>query len=288
LAERELRTSIVVKRIKEIKADIPRTGGKKMHFLLTDTFQKHGIKVGRDKLFDLIAEYGLQVRRRKRRRIATTDSDHPYRKYPNLVKELQVIRPEHLWVSDITYISLSEGFCYLSLVTDAYSRKIVGYCLYPTLKAEGPVNALQMALTGLADKLGGTLIHHSDRGVQYCCGDYIALLESREMLISMTEKGDPYENALAERVNGILKDEFALDKTFASYWQALQLVEIAVAAYNKIRPHASCDYLTPEVAHKQQGALPMRWKKKIKEKPAVKACVAAPAVGVSSEADGFP
>lgn len=259
-----------------------------MHFLLTDTFEKHGIKIGRDKFFDLLAEYGLQVRRRKRRRVATTDSDHPYRKYPNLVKELQVIRPEHLWVSDITYISLSEGFCYLSLVTDAYSRKIVGYCLYPTLKAEGPVNALQMALTGLPDELTGTLIHHSDRGVQYCCGDYIALLESKEMVISMTERGDPYENALAERVNGILKDEFALDKSFDSYALALQSVDNAVAAYNKIRPHASCDYLTPEMAHKQHGALPMRWKKKIKDNPVVKANVAAPAVGVSSEADGFP
>lgn len=255
-----------------------------MHFLLTDTFQKHGIKVGRDKLLDLMAEHGLQVRRRKRRRMATTDSDHPYRKYPNLVKELQVSRSNHLWVSDITYISLSEGFCYLSLITDAYSRKIVGYCLCPTLKADGPVNALQMALTGLPDKLGWSLIHHSDRGVQYCCGDYIALLESREILISMTEKGDPYENALAERVNGILKDEFVLDKTFPTYEQALQSVNKTVEIYNKVRPHASCDYLTPEMAHKKHGVLPMRWKKKTR---AVKAGDAAPAAGVSSEADGF-
>ncbi len=241
---------------------MPRIGTRKLHYLLTDTLQKHNISIGRNKLFDLLAEYGLLVRRRKRKRINTTDSNHPFRKYPNLIRELQVLRPNHLWVSDITYISLADCFCYLSLVTDAYSRKIVGYCLHPTLKKEGPLTALRMALSSLADKPEDTLIHHSDRGLQYCCTDYIALLESKEMIISMTEKGDPYENAIAERVNGILKDEFALDKDYNSFSIAQQAVKSSIVTYNELRPHASCNYLTPDAAHGQNGLLKSKWRRR--------------------------
>ena len=240
---------------------MPRIGTRKLHYMLTETLQKHNISIGRNKLFDLLAEYGLLVRRRKRKRINTTDSNHPFRKYPNLVRELQIVRPNHLWVSDITYISLKESFCYLSLVTDAYSRKIVGYCLYPTLKKEGPLAALRIALGSLPDKPEATLIHHSDRGLQYCCTDYITLLESKGMVISMTEKGDPYENAIAERVNGILKEEFALDKDYGNFDIAHEAVKYAVATYNDLRPHASCNYLTPTIAHKQSGPLKSKWRK---------------------------
>ena len=240
---------------------MPRLGTRKLHYLLTDTLQKHDISIGRNKLFDLLAEYQLLVRRRKRKRINTTDSNHPFRKYPNLIRELQVLRPNHLWVSDITYISLVEGFCYLSLVTDAYSRKIVGYCLYATLKKEGPLRALRMALDNLPGKPEATLIHHSDRGLQYCCTDYITMLESKGMVISMTEKGDPYENAIAERVNGILKDEFALDKEYSSFETAHKAIEKAITTYNGFRPHASCNYLTPDVAHGQTGTIRSRWRK---------------------------
>jgi len=241
---------------------MPRIGTRKLYHMLTETLLKHDIKIGRDKLFDLLNEYGLLVRRRKRRRINTTDSNHPFHKYPNLIRELQVERPNHLWVSDITYISLTKEFCYLSLVTDAYSRKIIGYCLHPTLKKEGPLQAMEMALQTIPGKLQDPLVHHSDRGLQYCCFDYTTLLENKSIAISMTEKGDPYENAIAERINGILKEEFALHNDFDNYEKAKQAVESAVQVYNTLRPHASCNYLTPEQAHQQQGFLKPKWKRR--------------------------
>lgn len=241
---------------------MPRIGTRKLHYMLTDTLQRHNIRIGRDKLFNLLEEYGLLIRRRKRKRMYTTDSNHLFRKYPNLIRELTVSAPDRLWVSDITYISLTGGFCYLSLVTDAYSRKIVGHCLYPTLQREGPLRALRKALSSLPAPSGTKLIHHSDRGLQYCCTDYTTLLEKNAMHISMTEKGDPYENAIAERVNGILKDEFALDKDFDTFALANIAVSNAIATYNQLRPHASCNYLTPEQAHQQQGLLKTKWKRR--------------------------
>ena len=258
-----LHDSIVVKRVKEIRQQMPRIGTRKLHYMLTETLQKHQISIGRDKLFDLLAEYGMLVRRRKRRRVNTTDSNHPFRKYPNLVRELQVLRPNHLWVSDITYISLKDGFCYLSLVTDAYSRKIVGYCLHPTLKKEGPLQALAMALATLPKRPEAPLIHHSDRGLQYCCSDYTTLLENNGISISMTEKGDPYENAIAERVNGILKEEFGLYNEFEEMEYANDTTMQAIDTYNQYRPHASCDYLTPQQAHQKQGLLKTKWKRRL-------------------------
>jgi len=241
---------------------MPRIGTRKLYYMLTEKLVLHGLSIGRDRLFDLLSEYGMLVRRRKRKRVCTTDSRHPFRKYPNIIRELEVLRPNHLWVSDITYISLEEKHCYLSLVTDGYSRKIMGYCLYPTLKKEGPLQALQMAMGQLPGKPGEPLIHHSDRGLQYCCQAYTALLQGTGIAISMTEKGDPYENAVAERVNGILKEEFALDKDFDNFEQAAQAVKNAVVTYNSLRPHASCNYLTPDEAHRQKGLLPRKWKSK--------------------------
>jgi len=241
---------------------MPRIGTRKLHYMLQEKLPLHGITIGRDKLFDLLSDYGLLVRRRKRRRVATTNSSHLFKKYPNIIRDLQVQRPNNLWVSDITYISLEEKFCYLSLVTDAYSKKIMGYCLYPTLQKEGPLLALQHALGTLGGKPEKPLIHHSDRGLQYCCTQYTALLEDSGISISMTEKGDPYENAIAERVNGILKDEFALDREFKNFEQAQAAVTHAVNTYNNLRPHASCNYLTPEAAHQQAGLLLQRWKPK--------------------------
>jgi putative transposase len=220
--EQGLQDAIIITHIKELRKQMPRLGGRKLQHMLTPLLAEHGIDVGRDKLFDLLADNGLLVRRRKRRKVATTDSNHPYRRYPNLVKGLETLSAEQLWVSDITYISLKEDFCYLSLVTDAYSRKIVGYCLYPSLKAEGPLLALDMALQQYSGN--GRLIHHSDRGSQYCCHQYTALLQENGIRISMTEKGDPYENAIAERVNGILKAEFQLDNEFDNFEQARKLL----------------------------------------------------------------
>jgi putative transposase len=240
---------------------MPRIGTRKLYHMLAGTLKEHNICIGRDKLFDLLEEYGMLVRRRKRKKVCTTDSNHPFRKYPNLTRELHVLRPNQLWVSDITYIRITDGFCYLSLVTDAYSRKIVGHCLYPTLQKEGPLKALQQALAARSTSVHA-LMHHSDRGRQYCCDVYVNVLVDSQVIISMTEKGDPYENALAERVNGILKDEFLLDRKFADYENATGAVNIAVSTYNTLRPHASCNYQTPDQAHQQQGPLPMRWKKR--------------------------
>lgn len=245
---------------------MPRIGTRKLHYMLGDVLQGHGLSIGRDKLFDLLSECGMLVRRRKRKRISTTDSNHPFRKYPNLVKDLRVLRPNQLWVSDITYISKVDGFCYLSLITDAYSRKIIGYCLYPDLKKEGPVHALEAALDNVADTLKDPLIHHSDRGIQYCCYHYTDILKNKAIGISMTEKGDPYENAIAERVNGILKSEFELDKKFSSFSEAKDAVDRAIHTYNHLRPHASCNYQTPEQAHQQQGPLLMKWSKRPKRR----------------------
>jgi transposase InsO family protein len=259
----QLTDSVVIKTVQEIRQQMPRIGTRKLYYMLNETLEKHKIKLGRDKLFDLLDEYGLLVRRRKRRKVSTTDSDHPYRKYPNLIRELVVTRPNQLWVSNITYISMEEEFCYLSLVTDAYSRKIVGYCLHPTLKREGPISALKMALRALPGVPSLTLIHHSDRGIQYCCYDYTTLLEVNGLSISMTEKGDPYENAIAERVNGILKSEFLLDQEFKDYETAYAAVGNAISVYNELRPHASVDYLTPEQAHRRQGLIQTKWKRRL-------------------------
>jgi transposase InsO family protein len=157
---------------------------------------------------------------------------------------------------------MADKFCYLSLVTDAYSRKITGYRLHPTLQKEGTLLALEMALAALPGKPREPLVHHSDRGLQYCCNQYIALLQTNGLAISMTEKGDPYENAIAERVNGILKEEFALDREFENFAQAQKAVDNAVGTYNQLRPHASCNYLTPDQAHQQQGLLASKWKHK--------------------------
>ncbi len=255
---RGIRDTLVLKLVGDIRRDLPRIGAAKLHFMLTEPFGRHAIKLGRDGLYDLLDRHGMLMRKR-RRKARTTDSDHPYRKYPNLIRDLALDGPCQLWVSDITYLRAGDSFCYLSIITDAYSHKIVGYRLQKGLHAEGPLLALKMAVA--ANKVTEALIHHSDRGVQYCCGEYVDELKANKIRISMTENGDPYENALAERVNGILKDEFELDQTFEHYGAASVAVDSAAVRYNNLRPHASCDYLTPDVAHEGQGVLRKRWGK---------------------------
>jgi len=256
--ELAMKNAIIIKRVQEIRADMPRIGTRKLHYLLAATLAEHKIDIGRDKLFDLLSDYGMLVRRRKRRKVYTTDSNHPFRKYPNLIRDLVVLEPNQLWVSDITYISLSCSFAYLSLVTDGYSRKIVGYCLYPTLEKKGPLSALKMAMSQWS--VHTALMHHSDRGLQYCCAEYIELLTTHGIAISMTEMGDPYENAIAERINGILKHELGLNKTFKSLQEAEGAVSKAIQVYNTQRPHSSCNYLTPTEAHQRDGLLLKKWK----------------------------
>ena len=237
---------------------MPRIGTPKLSFMLRESFQKHDIKMGRAALNDLLSAHGMLIRK-KRRKPKTTDSNHWYRRYENLIAGLQVMQSNQVWVSDITYISIRDRFAYLSLVTDAYSRKIVGYCLCESLESSGPLKALKMALEtirGTCDKP----VHHSDRGVQYCCNEYTSTLTAHGILISMTQKGDPYENAIAERVNGILKSELGLGIVFSSLQQAFLIVDQSIMTYNRLRPHASCEYLTPEKAHEKKGELHRKWK----------------------------
>lgn len=224
---------------------------------MKDFLQVHQFQIGRDAMFDLLSEHGLLVTRRKRKGFITTLSKHRFKRYPNIIKNFIPIAPNQLWVSDITYIHLKDGFAYLSLITDAYSRKIVGFYLSKNLSASGPLKALRMALAN--NSAITNLIHHSDRGVQYCCDDYVKLLTDNNVKISMTENGDPLENALAERVNGILKSEL-LEDVFGDYNSAQQAVAIACSTYNYLRPHSSIDNLKPFEAHQKNGEIPKRWK----------------------------
>jgi len=252
---------IVLEMVAGIRRELPGLGVHKLHWMLGQPLRTNGIKMGRDKLNDLLRRNDLLVRKRKRRSPRTTESYHRFKKYPNLIKDLVVSRVEEVWVSDITYICVGNDFNYLFLITDAYSHMIIGHCLHSLLANDGALIALEMALKSRTNKTLG-LIHHSDRGVQYCSFDYIRTLMEQGVGVSMTEGGDAYENAMAERVNGILKTEFHLDKLFKSRSDALLAVEKAVSAYNQLRPHMSCGYLTPAQAHTTTQELIKRWKPK--------------------------
>jgi transposase InsO family protein len=224
---------------------------------MQDFLSLHSFQIGRDAMFDLLADRGLLITKRKRRGFITTLSKHRFKKYPNIIRDFIPVAPNQLWVSDITYIHLANGFAYLSLITDAYSRKIVGFFLSRDLSAQGPLKALKMALAGNPERNG--LIHHSDRGVQYCCDAYVKLLQDKKIKISMTQNGDPLENAIAERVNGILKQEL-LEEVFPDYELAQKSIAIACSTYNHLRPHGSIDNLKPAEAHQKNGELKKRWK----------------------------
>jgi putative transposase len=252
-----VREDVVLQEVIAIRNDLPRVGTRKLHYLLQNSLESHQIKIGRDYLFDLLSEHKLLVRQRKRKAI-TTDSRHWMRKYSNLIRNMPVTRPEQVWVSDITYIRLTNQWGYLSLITDAYSRKIIGYCFRNDLMAEGCIEALQMALKNRM--YHEPIIHHSDRGSQYCSHQYVNLLNQNTIGISMTENGDPYENALAERVNGIIKTEFNLHSSQLGFEQTYNQIKRSIKVYNEIRPHSSCDYLTPNQAHLQSENLKKRWK----------------------------
>lgn len=234
-----------------------RLGTRKLLHLMQHFLVAHGFQIGRDALFDLLSKNNLLVSQRKRRGCVTTLSRHRFKKFPNLIEGFIPIAPNQLWVCDITYIHLKNGFAYLSLITDAYSHKIVGFYLSEDLSAEGPLKALKMAFENNPHLTG--LIHHSDRGVQYCCDAYVKLLEKNKVKISMTENGDPRENAVAERVNGILKTEL-LEAEFANFEIAQNAVAVACSTYNHLRPHNSIDNLKPVEAHQKSGELKKRWK----------------------------
>lgn len=250
---------VVLTLVGEFRAAVPMLGTRKLLHLLIPEMEKHEIKMGRDLLYDLLRFHGLLIRRR-RRMVKTTDSHHWLRKYPNLIAHLSLSAPEQLWVSDITYIRTLEGFSYLSLITDAYSRKIVGYALHPSLEAVGCIAALEMAVDGRKRLSPFILIHHSDRGIQYCSQNYTALLNEDRIAISMTQSGSPYENALAERVNGIIKNEFFPKKVYQNHKEAKKSIAVIIGHYNERRPHASLNYHTPDQAHGMSGEIQKRWK----------------------------
>ena len=227
----------------------PRIGTRKLFELIQPD-------MGRDAFFELLRDNGLLVRR-KRYRVRTTFSSHRFRKYPDLRRDLVPERPNQLWVSDITYLRIKDDFAYLSLVTDAYSRKIIGFGVSHDLSTDNCLIALKMALsTRLTDQ---PLIHHSDRGTQYCSKAYTELLNKKNIAISMTQSGNPRDNAIAERVNGILKMEF-LDRKFDNINIAYKAVKEAINTYNYHRPHSSLDMLTPNKAHQTTGPLKRRWR----------------------------
>lgn len=257
---------IVLCLVRETRQIMPMIGTRKLLQQLAIPLKEHGIKMGRDQLFELLRYHGMLVRRR-RRMVKTTDSHHWLKKYPNLTIGLSLNASEQLWVSDITYIRTMQGFSYLSLITDAFSRKIVGYCLYPTLEAIGCVNALKMAIDNR--RKGCKLVHHSDRGIQYCSAAYVDVLKQNDIDISMTQSGSPYENALAERMNGILKNEFYPKRVYQNHKEAFKVLAANIEIYNCKRPHLSLGYLTPEIAHEKEGEFTKSWKVYPKKKKQV-------------------
>ncbi len=225
-----------------------RWGVRKIYPLLQEDLVKFGIKMGRDKLFELLSYHGLLVSKRKRK-FFTTQSHHWLRKYDNLANNMVVLRPNQLWVSDITYIEFNSTVYYLYLITDAYSQKIVGWTVALNLKAESALKALSLALSAQKDIAPNSLMHHSDRGVQYCSYEYTGLLKKNGILISMTKPGSPHENAIAERINGILKEEWLIDLEKQDITDVEKCLEEIINIYNEFRPHQGLGYSTPVQVH---------------------------------------
>ena len=249
---------IVLSLVYEYRNEMGRIGCRKLQHLINSRLPED-IKVGRDALYSLLERNSL-LHKRRRKSVRTTWSNHWMHKYPNLITGVIPTASNQIWVSDITYIeTVNDGFMYLHLVTDLYSRKIMGWCLSPTLHAEYTLKALEMAIRNAGCCLTG-LIHHSDRGCQYCCERYVSLLKSSGILISMTQSGDPLENAVAERVNGIIKNEWLMHENIIDGNIALKRISEIVNIYNNIRPHASLNYLTPESAYTENGILERKWK----------------------------
>jgi putative transposase len=254
-----LEQEIVLEKIYEIRKELPKTGCIKLYKELNNGFlQGHGISMGRDAVFNLVRSQGMLIKTKKKW-VHTTNSFHRFKVHADLVQRRAALHAEEIWVSDITYLRTSACFVYLSLVTDAYSRKIVGYHLATDLKTIGCIKALKQALKGrlYPDR---PLIHHSDRGTQYCCDDYVSLLRDSNIQISMTQTGSPYDNAIAERVNGILKMEFDMEKTFKNVTQAKSCVELGIHKYNNLRLHTSCQFQTPQDTHLLENIIKNREK----------------------------
>ncbi len=238
----------VVELVENIRMKMPKIGGRKLYFMLNEPLKT--LKIGRDKFFNILKANHLLITPKRRYHI-TTNSHHRFRKHKNLVLDYQITKPNQVWVADITYIGNRKNPSYLSLITDAYSKKIVGHYVAENLTTEGSLLALKKAIntTELKEL---SLIHHSDRGLQYCSDEYQKILEKNNISCSMTQNSDPYENAVAERINGILKQEFNIDKFDVETKIKRKIVEESIEIYNELRPHFSNHYLTPNQMHKQE------------------------------------
>lgn len=250
-----LEEDLIIQRVKQIRETHRRMGTRKLYEMLQPFMLEHQIKIGRDALFNMLSANHLLVRKRKRR-IQTTNSYHWLRKHPNLIRKFVPTGPNQLWVSDITYWKIKTGeHLYISFITDAYSRKIVGYQVAETMEAIESIQALQMALSALGAESHLHLIHHSDRGIQYCSHAYVKLLQDYNIKISMTESGDPLENALAERINGIIKEEYLETYDISNLKDAKKLLKSVVELYNTERPHMSISNLTPNIIHHSKNEI---------------------------------
>ena len=243
-----LKQEIVIQLVCQIRSRQPRIGVRKLYQLLKPQFEHLDCQLGRDGLFRLLRDHGLLIATRKRG-YSTTSATHRFHRYSNRIMDLVVDRVHQVFVADITYLQTLDGFVYLALITDLYSRKIVGFNVSDSLSVEGVLGALKMAIRPVSTLDG--LIHHSDRGVQYCCHAYTQFLYSRGVQLSMTQNGDVYQNAVAERVNGILKIDFLLNQTFASIHQATTSVKQSISIYNNERPHLSLGYQTPQAVYQK-------------------------------------
>ena len=252
---------LIVSEVHQIRKNHRHMGGRKLYELLQPFLLAHQIKMGRDRLFDILSANSLLIRRKKKQTI-TTNSFHRFKKYSNLIKDFIPKKPNQLWVSDITYWKIETGFVYISFITDAYSRKIIGYHIANSLLTSETIQALQMAIANLPKDPDNQLqlIHHSDRGTQYCSHEYVKLLEDSNISISMTENGDPLENAIAERINGIIKEEYLNDYLIDSLENAKELLDAVIKLYNNERPHMSIGNLTPNQVHQNNLKTEKLWK----------------------------
>lgn len=261
--KQQIQNTIILEMVRNIRKPKPRCGVKKLYQEMKPDLKQSQIKVGRDQLFTILRENQLLIKKR-RNRVKTTNSYHWLHTYSNLITEVKATRPNQIWVSDITYIKTQGGFLYLYLITDAYSRKIVGWNIASDLKAQNAVYALNQAI--VSETITDKLIHHSDRGIQYCCKEYIEILKRNRIEISMTQNGDPRENAIAERVNGILKDEWINDLKLKSLSDAKRYIGQIIEIYNTDRLHSSINMLTPSQAHTLTGELKKHWKNYFKKR----------------------
>jgi transposase InsO family protein len=246
-SRRAVDVKLVLDLVSTWRVDQPCLGGRKLYHLLQPELKKAGIKLGRDRLFAELKKAGLLVKRRRAEWPKTTQIDRTLPVFKNLVKKLKVTGRNQVWVADITYLRTQEAFVYLALITDRWSRKIVGYELSKSLQTQVSLQALKRGLRSL--KKGEKPIHHSDRGCQYASHAFVQRVQRAGLRMSMTQENHCAENAMAERVNGILKQEYWLDVTFENYRQAQRACAHSIMLYNTKRPHGSLAMRTPEQMH---------------------------------------